>query len=74
MRSRIPGEPIELVAMPHDPNPIPAGSKETIKSVWQRRIGPGDWLQLDMKWDNGRQSMLAVLPDKVVFLYSDVNE
>lgn len=72
MRSPTPGDRIELVAMPDDQNPIPPGTKGTIKSVWQRGISPGDWLQIDVQWDNGRQLMLVVPPDQFVFIHGDV--
>ena len=59
-----PGQRIELVAMPDDPNPIAAGTRGTVKRV--RKVGtPRDgFLQVDVDWDNGRSLMLSVPPDE----------
>jgi hypothetical protein len=60
-----PGDRIRLVSMPNDPDPIPAGSLGTVRSVHEH----GDWSQVDVAWDNGRQLMLC-LPGDVVAVVS----
>jgi hypothetical protein len=56
-----PGQRIRLLEMVDDPDPLPVGSLGTITDV--RNIG--DWLQIDVDWDNGRSLMLSVPPDRV---------
>lgn len=63
-----PGDRIRLVSMPNDPDPIPAGSLGTVRSVHEH----GDWSQVDVAWDNGRQLMLC-LPGDVVTVVSKAN-
>ena len=60
-----PGDRIRLVSMPNDPDPIPAGSLGTVRSVHEH----GDWSQVDVAWDNGRQLMLC-FPGDVVTVVS----
>jgi hypothetical protein len=60
-----PSDRIRLVSMPNDPDPIPVGSLGTVRSVHQH----GDWSQVDVAWDNGRQLMLC-LPGDVVAVVS----
>ena len=59
-----PGQRIELVAMPDDPNPIAAGSRGTVKRVRQVGLPTNGFLQVDVDWDNGRAVMLSVPPDQ----------
>lgn len=55
-----PGDRIELLKMENDPNPIPVGTKGTVKDVNQL----GDEAQIMVKWDNGRGLMLSYPHDK----------
>ena len=55
------GDRIRLVAMPHDPDPIPAGSLGTAVAIYNH----GHWAQIDVAWDNGRTLMLS-LPDDCI--------
>jgi len=56
-----PGTRIVLVTMPHDPDPIPRGTKGTVTG------GNGEQIWVD--WDNGRSLNLAV--DKDVWAVID---
>jgi hypothetical protein len=47
--------------MTDDPDPIPAGTLGTVAGVYPQR----DWLQVDVRWDNGRSLMLCIPPDEV---------
>ena len=51
-----PGDRIRLLAMPDDPDPIPAGTTGTVVHVTT-----GAFAQIDVDWDNGRS--LALIPD-----------
>jgi Domain of unknown function (DUF4314) len=61
------GDRIELVYMPNDPDPIPAGAQGTVEDV--RTID--DWhqghtyYQVHVHWDNGRTLSLVIPPDCV---------
>lgn len=55
------GDRIRLIAMPHDPDPIPTGSLGTVVAIHNH----GNWAQIDVDWDNGRTLMLS-LPDDCV--------
>jgi hypothetical protein len=55
-----PGVRIRLLAMPDDPDPVPAGTTGTVAAVRQH----GTWSQVDVNWDNGRTLMLVVPPDR----------
>ena len=59
-----PGQRIELVAMPDDPNPIALGARGTVKSMRQVGSPSNGFLQVDVAWDNGRALMLSVPPDQ----------
>ena len=65
------GDRIELLAMPDDPCPIPAGATGTIKQAFPQpaqRHGPGPWTQYRVEWDaphERRTLMLCVPPDSV---------
>lgn len=50
---------------------IPAGAMGTVKSVARVKAGQETWLQIDVDWDNRRQLMLLVPPDRFVFLSGD---
>jgi hypothetical protein len=51
-----PGSRIRLIAMPDDPDPIPAGSQGTVLSVTTGRFA-----QIEVDWDDLRRS-LALVP------------
>lgn len=59
-----PGDRVRLIAMPHDPDPIPAGSLGTVRAIWDH----DDWSQIDVVWDNGRQLMLCLPEDSVALV------
>ena len=59
-----PGQRIELVEMPDDPNPIEPGAMGTVRSVAECHSNRGPFLQVDVDWDNGRSLMLSIPPDK----------
>jgi hypothetical protein len=63
-----PGDRIRLVAMPDDPDPVPAGTTGTVRSVRTCGSGRDAWLQVDVDWDNGRKLMLSVPPDQVTVM------
>ena len=50
------GDKIELIYMPNDPNPIPAGTRGTITGI---NNTPWDGeTQISVSWENGRTLML----------------
>jgi hypothetical protein len=55
------GDRIRLVSMPHDPDPIPAGTHGTVTAIHEHQ----DWAQVEVDWDNGRSLMLT-LPDDCI--------
>lgn len=59
-----PGDRIELVSMPDDPDPIPAGTRGTVERITEVHW-PQPYLQLWVQWDNGRTLMPCVPPDVV---------
>lgn len=61
------GQRIELVDMPDDPDPVPAGTQGTIDHVSGPHKLPGDrvaWHQVGVKWDNGRTLALLTTKDR----------
>ena len=48
------GDRIRLIAMPDDPDPIPAGATGTVLAVTTGRFA-----QIDVDWDNGRTLSLV---------------
>jgi len=64
MKSPHPGDRIELLSMPKDPDPVPVGSTGTVAFVNEHGSGPRAWLQIGVDWDNGRSLMLVVPPDE----------
>lgn len=66
-----PGDRIRFVAMPDDPNPVPAGSTGTVTFVNEHGSGDRAWLQIGVDWENGRRLMLSVPPDGVQMLPRD---
>lgn len=59
------GDRIELLAMPEDPCPLPAGSLGTVEYVTEHDWG-GDrcFEQVSVRWDSGSSLMLSVPPDR----------
>lgn len=59
------GDLIELIEMPDDPDPIPAGTRGTVTFV-----GPRDGLgqQIGVDWENGRSLMLVNGVDRFLVL------
>jgi hypothetical protein len=49
--------------MEDDPDPIPVGTKGTIRGSSEHGFGRNLWHQIDVEWDNGRQLMLVTPPD-----------
>lgn len=58
---------IRLIAMPDDPDPIPAGTLGTVLRVADH----GDWQQVEVAWDSGRSLMLVVPPDRFEIAVGD---
>lgn len=54
-----PGQRIRLLAMPHDPDPIPPGTLGTV-GVALSRLGPGTF-QVAVEWDGGFSKALTEL-------------
>jgi hypothetical protein len=54
------GDRIELVEMPEDPDPIPPGTQGTVD--WVNELPR--FVQIGVRWDNGRSLMLCVPPDR----------
>ena len=52
---------IRLICMKDDPDPVIPGTLGTVIAVRDY----GDWSQVDVHWDNGRQLMLVMPPDQV---------
>jgi hypothetical protein len=58
-----PGDRIRVIAMPEDPNPIPAGEMGTVQG--SADFDDCSWRQVYVKWDSGRTLMLCIPPDVV---------
>lgn len=56
-----PGDRVRLLSLPEDPHPVPVGSLGTVRAAWRH----GDWMQVDVAWDNGRELMLCLPEDSV---------
>jgi hypothetical protein len=63
-RSLKTGDRVRLIAMPHDPDPIPVGTLGVVLRVTDH----GDWQQVEVAWDNGRTLMLALPEDCVAIV------
>ncbi len=61
------GDRIRLIAMPNDPDPIPAGALGTVVSIHNH----GRWTQIEVDWDNGRELMLSLPDDCIEILETD---
>lgn len=56
------GDRIELVSMPNDPNPLPAGTRGTVED--SHHVGMLGFTQVSVAWDNGSRLMLSIPPDR----------
>ena len=56
------GDRIELISMIDDPHPIEPGATGTVQFV-SELVG-FDQFQIAVKWDNGRDLLLVVPPDR----------
>jgi hypothetical protein len=65
-----PGDRIRLVAMPDDPDPVPQGTTGTVQAVHPHGSSGGQWLQVEVNWDNGRKLMLSVPPDQFEVMHA----
>jgi hypothetical protein len=63
-----PGDRIRLLAMPDDPDPIPTGAVGTVIGVSNHGDRKNAWHQVDVEWDNGRNLMLTLPPDRIEIL------
>ena len=54
------GDRVELIEMPEDPAPIPPGTQGTVDWVGEH----SRFVQIGVRWDNGRSLMLCVPPDR----------
>ena len=61
------GDRIRLIAMPDEPDPVPAGTLGTVLGVCSFD-GPDAFHQIDVAWDNGRTLMLVTPPDRFEIL------
>lgn len=61
------GDRIELLNMPEDPDPIPAGTQGTVTNVKNFYFW-GDWTQLEVDWDIERTLMVCIPPDRIKVL------
>lgn len=61
------GQRVELLAMPNDPDPVPAGTRGKVTRISGPHLLPGDqnpWHQIDVDWDNGRTLSLLTTKDR----------
>jgi hypothetical protein len=58
------GDPIRLIAMPDDLDPIEPGATRIVTHVCRHGDGRDAWLQIDVEWDDGRTLMLSSPPDR----------
>lgn len=57
-----PGDRIECILMPHDPDPVPPGTQGTVEQV--ESLGRLYGYQIQVRWDNGRGLALCLPPDR----------
>lgn len=68
MRKPQPGDRIRLLAMPDDPDPVLPGTTGMVTAMHPHGADRGQWLQVEVDWDNGRKLMLTVPPDRFEIL------
>lgn len=62
------GNRVRLVSMPDDPDPIPVGTEGTVTLVNPVQMGPDgerNFVQILVKWDNGRSLSCVMPPDQL---------
>lgn len=59
------GDRVELIAMYDDPDAVAPGTRGTIHRCEMAGSGTDAFLQVDVGWDDGGRSMLAVPPDEL---------
>jgi len=57
------GDRIELVSMPHDPDPIRPGTQGVVDSVAVHDWPHGTFASVGVRWDNGRTLGIVMPPD-----------
>ena len=62
------GDRICLIEMADDPDPIPTGEIGTVIGISHHDDDEDVWHQVDVKWDNGRNLMLTLPPDRIEIL------
>jgi hypothetical protein len=63
------GDRIELLAMPDDPSPMPAGATGTVLGAVEHDFGPRDrWTQVHVRWDapHAERTLSLTIPPDVV--------
>lgn len=70
------GDRIRLVRMPDDPDPIVPGREGTVECLqWVHGNGAGQgFMQIAVRWDNGRRLMLNIPPDVVELVAASSHE
>lgn len=58
-----PGDRVELVCMPGDPDPIQAGSAGTVIDTADLNFIEKNQIQVHVRWDNGRTLSCVCPPD-----------
>jgi hypothetical protein len=60
------GDRIELIARQEDPDPVPAGMRGTVDDLSSPIHLPGEppFVQIDVKWDDGRTRSLLTGKDE----------
>lgn len=68
------GERIELRSMSDDPDPIPVGTRGTVRDCTRIDFaGPGYW-QVSVDWDNGRTLGLCCPPDQAILIREELEK
>lgn len=67
------GDRVELVAMPADPDPVPPGTRGTIRRASVHRWTTGTFVQYDVAWDNGRTLAAIDPPDTLRLVPPEVD-
>ena len=59
------GTRIMLMSMADDPDPVQVGTWGTVVGVHAQQSGsPSEWVQIDVRWDGGRELSLTIPPDR----------
>ena len=62
------GDRVRLLAMPDDPDPIPAGTEGTVISTQDLSFIKKGETQVLVKWDNGRSLSCICPPDQLAVI------